>query len=271
MPSTAHLKIFSGGAMRPFMTQAIRLFERANAATVDIEFRLTSALKKAIEDGALFDIAVLPRPELDELVEYGAIAPTGTADVARSTVGLAVRAGAPKPDIGSVAALRCALVEARSIAYSDGPSGAYTAVLLEKLGIAERMRPKTKLTGGPVAELVASGEADIGIQQIVAILPVKGAELVARCRANCKMSSSMPPGLHPAPEIASWREPSLRFWRRTRRSSSFALPALSPAGRRRVEFPRRWAETLAPSRFYAHIGLTWGGSADTYAPLFGRR
>lgn len=178
MRATKHIKILSGGAMRPLMTQAIPLFERANAATVDIEFRLTSALKKAIQGGALFDIALLPRPELDELVEHGAIAPAGTADVARSTVGLAVRAGAAKPDIRSVAALRCALLQAASFAYSDGPSGAYTAALLDKLGIAEQMRPKTKLTSEPVAELVARGEADIGIQQIVAILPVKGAELV---------------------------------------------------------------------------------------------
>jgi molybdate transport system substrate-binding protein len=178
MRVVSHIKILSGGAMRPLMEQAIPLFERSNAATIEIEFRLTSVLKKAIEDGALFDVAVLPRPELDELAEYGAIAPVGRADIARSTVGLAVRSGAAKPDIGSVEALRRALLQARSIAYSDGPSGAYTAVLLEKLGIAEQMRPKTKLTSGPVAELVARGEANIGIQQIVAILPVKGAELV---------------------------------------------------------------------------------------------
>jgi molybdate transport system substrate-binding protein len=76
--------------------------------------RLTSVVKKAIEDGALFDLAVLPRPELDDLVQQGAIAPAGTADLARSTIGLAVRAGTAKPDIGSVAALRRALVRARS-------------------------------------------------------------------------------------------------------------------------------------------------------------
>ena len=70
------------------------------------------------------------------------------------------------------------LLAARSIAYSDGPSGAYIADLLYRLGIAEEMKPKTKLTSGPVAELVATGEAEIGLQQIVAILPVKGAELV---------------------------------------------------------------------------------------------
>ena len=103
------IKIFSGGAMRPLMMQALPLFERTNGATAEIEFRLTSTLKKAIEDGAAFDVAVLPRSELDDLVERGAIAPASTADMARSAVGLAVRAGAPKPDIGSVAALRRAL------------------------------------------------------------------------------------------------------------------------------------------------------------------
>jgi molybdate transport system substrate-binding protein len=91
---------------------------------------------------------------------------------------LAVRAGAPKPDISTIDALRRTLLASRSIGYSDGPSGAYIAELLEGLGIAVAMKPKTRLTSGPVAELVASGEAEIGMQQIVAILPIKGAELV---------------------------------------------------------------------------------------------
>jgi len=89
-----------------------------------------------------------------------------------------VRTGAPKPDIGSVAALRQALLQARSLAYSDGPSGAYVAGLLTKLGIADEVGPKSKLTSRPVAELVADGEVEVGMQQIVAILPIKGAELV---------------------------------------------------------------------------------------------
>ena len=104
--------------------------------------------------------------------------PDATADVTRSAVGLAVRAGAPKPDIATVDAFKRTLLNAQSIAYSDGPSGAYIAALLERLGIADAMKSKTKLTSRPVAELVASGEAEIGMQQIVAILPVKGAELV---------------------------------------------------------------------------------------------
>jgi molybdate transport system substrate-binding protein len=178
MPETKHIKIFSGGAMRPLMAEIVPRFERAHGVAVEIEFRLSAALKQAIEGGASFDIAILPRPELDDLAESGAIAPGSIADVARSIVGLAVRAGTAKPDIGSVEALRRALLQARSIAYSDGPSGAYVAGLLARLGIADEMASKTKLTSEPVAELIARGEAEIGMQQIVAILPVRGAELV---------------------------------------------------------------------------------------------
>jgi molybdate transport system substrate-binding protein len=175
---TKTLKIFSGGAMRPLMAEIVPRFERAHGMAVEIEFRPSAALKQAIEDGASLDIAVLPRPELDDLAESGAIAPGSIADVARSTVGLAVRAGAPKPDIGSVDALRHTLLQARSIAYSDGPSGAYVAGFLAKLGIAEAVAAKFKLTSGSVAELVAHGETEVGMQQIIAILPVAGAQLV---------------------------------------------------------------------------------------------
>ncbi len=172
------LKILSGGAMRSLMTDLMPLFEQASGIKVAIEFRLTSVLQQEIEAGAVFDIALLPRPELDGLARAGRIAAGSIADITRSSVGLAVRAGAPKPDIATVEGFKQALLNAQSIAYSDGPSGAYIAALLERLGIADAMKSKTKLTGRPVAELMASGEAEIGMQQIVAILPVKGAELV---------------------------------------------------------------------------------------------
>jgi len=177
MAAADEIKILSGGAMRSLMIDIVPLFELASGAKVEIEFRLTSVLKKEIEDGAAFDIALLPRPELDALMDAGKIAAGSATDITRSAVGLAVRAGAQKPDIATVEAFKRTLLAARSIAYSDGPSGAYIAQLLGRLGVALEMKPKTRLTSGPVAELVASGEAEIGMQQIVAILPVKGAEL----------------------------------------------------------------------------------------------
>ena len=178
MSDANQIKILSGGAMKSLMVEVVPLFERASGAKVEIKFALTSVLKKEIEDGAAFDVALLPRPELDALVEAGKIAAGTPTDITRSAVGLAVRAGAPQPDIGTVAALRQTLQRARTIGYSDGPSGAYIADLLVRLGIADEMKPKTRLTSRPVAEIVAEGEAEVGMQQIVAILPVKGAELV---------------------------------------------------------------------------------------------
>ena len=164
--------------MKSLMVDVVPLFERASGVKVEIKFALTSVLKKEIEDGAAFDIALLPRPELDALAQAGKIAAGTQTDITRSAVGLTVRAGAPKPDVGTVEALRRTLQQAGSIGYSDGPSGAYIAELLVRLGIADEMKSKTRLTSRPVAEIVAEGEAEIGMQQIVAILPVKGAELV---------------------------------------------------------------------------------------------
>src|SRR5579864_1988621 len=114
------IKILSGGAMKSLMVDVVLLFERGSGAKVEIKFALTSVLKKEIEDGAAFDIALLPRPELDALAEAGKIAAGTQTDVTRSAVGLAVREGAPKPDIGTVAALKRTLQEAKSIGYSDG-------------------------------------------------------------------------------------------------------------------------------------------------------
>ena len=92
--------------MKSLMVEVAPLFERASGAKVEIKFALTSVLKKEIEGGAAFDIALLPRPELDALVEAGRVAAGTQTDITRSAVGLAVRAGAPKPDIGTVDALQ---------------------------------------------------------------------------------------------------------------------------------------------------------------------
>lgn len=173
-----NLKILSGGAMQGLMAEAVPLFERGGGCKVAVEIGLTSALRKAISDGAGFDIALLPRPDIDALAHDGRITVGTMADIARSAIGVAVRVGAPKPDIASVEAFKRAILQAPSLTYSDGPSGLYIAGLMERLGLAEAIKSKTRLTTGPVAELLARGEADLGLQQIVAILPVRGAELV---------------------------------------------------------------------------------------------
>ena len=185
-------------------------------------------LQKEIEDGAVFDMALLPRPELDGLVAAGKIAPGTIADMTRSIVGLAVRAGAPKPDIATVEAFKRALLDARSIAYSDGPSGAYIAALLERLGIADEMKSKTKLTGRPVAELIASGEAEIGMQQIVAILPVEGAELVGPLPSELQNVITYAAGSRRLPKTAPRRSTASTLCAARQRSQLIRAKGMEP-------------------------------------------
>ncbi|MGO9701160.1 MAG: substrate-binding domain-containing protein [Xanthobacteraceae bacterium] len=179
MSVMTEITVLSGGAMRRFMAEAIPLFEQAAVAKVSIRFALTRVLKKEIEEGAAFDMALMPRAELDMLVAAGKIAPGSQTDVVRSVVGLMVRTGAPSPDIGTVDAFKQVLRKAKSISFSKGPSGLYVAALLERLGLSAEIADKTVFAiGRPVGEVIASGEAEIGMQQIIENQPVEGAHLV---------------------------------------------------------------------------------------------
>jgi molybdate transport system substrate-binding protein len=175
----ADVAMISGGAMRRFLTEAVPLYEAASGSKVAIRFGLTREMKVAIEAGAAFDIALLPRSAIDELVQAGKIAAGSVSDVVRSLVGLMVRSGAIEPDINSIEAFKSALRRAKAISYSKGPSGLYVAELLERLGLAAEMKDKTVFAiGRPVGEVIAGGEAEIGMQQIIENQPVKGAHLV---------------------------------------------------------------------------------------------
>jgi len=177
--STSEIAVFSGGAMRRFLTEVVPLFELARGIKVSVHFALTRVLKKEIEDGAAFDMALMPRAELDDLAASGVILPGSQTDIVRSIVGFIVRVGAPVPDITTVEAFRNALRRAKSISFSQGPSGLYVAALLKRLGLADEMKEKTVLAiGRPVGEVIAGGEAEIGMQQIIENQPVKGAYLV---------------------------------------------------------------------------------------------
>ena len=132
-----------------------------------------------IARGEPVDVVIMARPALDQLVKDGKVLPDSCVDLVRSKIGMAVRAGAPKPDISSVDALKKTLLAAKSIAYSDSASGVYLAAeLFPQLGIADRVLPKSKRTPGSVGAAIARGEAEIGFQQISELLPVKGIEFV---------------------------------------------------------------------------------------------
>jgi molybdate transport system substrate-binding protein len=177
--ASAEIRVLSGGAMRRFMLEAIPLFERESGHRVSIRFALTREMKAEIEVGAAFDMALLPRSAIEALVQSGKIAPGTPFDVVHSLVGLMVRTGSPVPDVGTAEKFKDLLRRAKSISHSKGPSGEYVAALLQRLGLAAEMKDKTVFAiGRPVGEVVANGEAEIGMQQIIENQPVKGAHLV---------------------------------------------------------------------------------------------
>jgi molybdate transport system substrate-binding protein len=154
---------------------------RSSATRVALTWGSTVGLAKEILHGSDGDLAVLTAEAVDDLIARGKALAGSRVDLARSGIGVAVRAGAKKPDIGSPQALRGALLAAKSVAHSKtGQSGIYFLTVLERLGIAEQMKPKMVVPEGgvPIGELVAKGEAEIGIQQISELLPVPGIEIV---------------------------------------------------------------------------------------------
>ncbi len=180
--SAAELKVLTTGAMKAVVLALAPQFEsQGHKVTVDND--TAGALVKRIEGGEAFDVAIITPGAIDALIAKGKVAAGTRTNIARVGVGVVVKEGAPRPDIGNVEAFKQALIAAKSVAYIDpesgGSSGIYIAGLLGKLGIADAIKPKAKLKrGGYVADLVASGEAELGLHQISEIVPVKGVILV---------------------------------------------------------------------------------------------
>lgn len=135
-----------------------------------------TAIPMRLDRGEPADVVIMIKEGLDALIAKGRIVPDSAVDLVRSRIAMAVRAGAPAPDIGSVESFRQALLAAKSVAYSDSASGTYIAHdLYETLGIAEQMRDKSRaISGEPVGAVVARGEAEIGFQQMSELRPVRG-------------------------------------------------------------------------------------------------
>ena len=143
------------------------------------EFHATQALLKSIADGAAADVVILTAEGIDRLAADRKVLADTRLDLGRSGVGIAVRKGARKPDIGSLAALQRTLLAADSVAHSRmGASGLYFAELLERLGIADKLKKRIIVDKGPVAARVASGEAELGAQLLCELAPVAGIEIV---------------------------------------------------------------------------------------------
>ena len=178
------VRVMTSGAFTEACTQLAPVFERATGHAMVLTFGAsmgsgadTIPSRLARHDPA--DVVILARSALDDLVARGQVIPASRVDLVRSRIGMAVRAGAPRPDISSVDALRQTLLRAKSIGYSSSASGVYLSTeLFPRLGIADAVKTKLKMSEGMVGTLVASGDVEIGFQQVSELLPVQGIDYV---------------------------------------------------------------------------------------------
>jgi molybdate transport system substrate-binding protein len=176
----AEIKIVSTHAVQEVLSELGPTFERVSGVELVIDYDPANALKRTIEAGTSFDVAIVTRTVVDELVLKRKVRRETSKDICRSGLGVAVREDTTAPDIATVDAFRRSLLAARSVARSkEGTSGLYFESLLDRLGIADAVRGKIILgPSGRIAELVARGEAEMAVQQIPELLPVKGVQYV---------------------------------------------------------------------------------------------
>lgn len=179
------IKVVTSATFKPAYLELVSEYERATHDVLVTEYGPSmgathNAIPMRLNRGEEIDVIIMAAPRLDDLIKEGKVRGEGRVDLARSNIAMAVKAGAPKPDISTLDALTKTLLAAKSIACSDSDSGIYlTTELFQKLGIAGRIKGKVmKIEATPVGETVASGNAEIGFQQISELLPVKGIEIV---------------------------------------------------------------------------------------------
>jgi molybdate transport system substrate-binding protein len=180
MAKAAEITVLSTQATEKAYGDLIPQFEKATGHTVKISYTGTLDAKKRIAAGEFFDVLIMASPEIDAFIATGTLAPGSRVDLAKSGVGIGVKAGMPKPDISTPEALKKTLLAAKSIGYSTGPSGNYVLGLFDRMGIADQIKPKLKQTptGVFVGTITASGEVEIGIQQVSEMSQYPGVDYV---------------------------------------------------------------------------------------------
>ena len=182
--SGEQVRVMTAGGMAAAHLALAPQFERASGHTVVTDATSTGigrdSIASRVRRGEPVDVLILARDALDELIREGRVVAASRVDLARSSIGMAVRKGAPKPDISSVDALKRALLQAKSIAYSAQVSGVYLSTeLFPRLGIVDDVMKKSKRVDvGRVGTVIARGEAEIGFQQISELLEVPGIDYV---------------------------------------------------------------------------------------------
>jgi molybdate transport system substrate-binding protein len=187
-PASTEVRVLSAVGMRPVMLKLGPKFERATGHRLKISFNAGGVIQTRLEQGETADVVMINRVRIEQLAAAGKVVKGTTTDLATSRVGVAIRKGAPRPDISDPEAFKQMLLKARSIACPDpalgGSSGPHIAKMFERLGIAEAVKPKLLIVSTPEQErtmpgqLVADGKAEVALHQVQELLAVPGIDVV---------------------------------------------------------------------------------------------
>jgi molybdate transport system substrate-binding protein len=196
----AELRLLVSGAIRAAMADIKPLFEQATEHKLIVSSDTSGRIARRIADGEEVDLLIVTSGGIDELIKQGRVRDGSKAEIARSGLGVVVRTGAAKPDISTPEKFKEALLAARTVAYtnpaSGGASGGYFAKMLEQLGITDAVNKKARLgEGGPIAQIVARGDAELGIQQIPELLAYPGVDYVGPLPGSLQFFTRLAAGI----------------------------------------------------------------------------
>jgi molybdate transport system substrate-binding protein len=214
----AEMTMRSSNGVREAFVELIPQFEKATGHRVMVTWDGTLNIKKRIESGEAADLVVMPAADVDALIASGGLMSGSRVDLAKSIIGVAVRAGVARPDLSSGDSLRRALLAVPSIIISSGPSGVHLLELLEKQGILGTLRPRIKQlpSGQSVGEALARGEGDLGFQQVSELLHVKGISYIGPLPADVQKVTIFSGGIPKTAKDATVARQLLTFLRNPR-------------------------------------------------------
>jgi molybdate transport system substrate-binding protein len=198
MADAAEIKVIGSPGVREISTRLVPEFEKATGHKVSIVWDGVNNVAKRVSAGETADLVFLPAAEIDQLIKEGKLVAASRVDLAKSGIGVAIRAGAPKIDISSAEGIKKALLAAKTIAYSAGPSGVHIANLIQKWGLTDQLKSKivAPRPNVPIGVVVADGDAEIGFQQVSELLPVKGIDYLGPLPPDIQEVTVFSAGVH---------------------------------------------------------------------------
>jgi molybdate transport system substrate-binding protein len=220
------VRVFSTLALMGAVRSLAGQYEMSRGTRIDADFAPTVGLLKRLQAGEAADVVILTQEALRDLAAKGTVAPESCVDLARSFVGIGVKAGAARPDISTQAALRATLLGARAVAYSRiGASGIFFAALIERMGIASEINTRAVISSGFTGEHLVSGEADLAVQQVSELKLVPGVDVVGPIPLDLQTPAMFSAGRLAASQRAAQSDALLKYL-----SSSEVAPALRESG-----------------------------------------